>query len=131
MRTIIIPLFFVTLTGCGGAKQFPLAETTGTVLCEGQPVTFVSVYFAPVRDGDAVLVGKTGFGMTDENGQFHISTYKPGDGAVIAKHAVRVNKMDSTLPDCPAELSGTKIVQTVEVIAGKNDFAIELPKRKR
>ena len=117
------------MIGCGDSSKFPLAKAEGVVLCEGNPVPFVTVYFVPVPSGASANVGKSGQGVTGEDGMFSISTYDIGDGAVIAKHNVRVAASLETGRDCPADLSTTKVVTTVDVVKGKNNFKIEVPKR--
>src|SRR5436190_23230991 len=83
---------FVTallLVGCNKG-DFPTAPTTGRVICEGQPVPHVMVFFEPMQTGKSGLVGKQGFARADANGTFFVSTYGEKDGAVIAHHRVRV-----------------------------------------
>ncbi|MDR1959261.1 MAG: hypothetical protein LBQ54_09520 [Planctomycetaceae bacterium] len=129
----IVPLLLLAgwlpMTGCGDSHPFPLAQAEGTVLCDGNPVAFATVYFVPVEEGKSAIVGKSGQATTKQDGTFRISTYQPGDGAVIARHTVRVGTSLSTDPSCPAELSPMKVVQTVDVIKGKNLFTINVPKR--
>jgi hypothetical protein len=120
----------ITAGGCGNMEKFPLAPTEGTVLCEGNPVAFVTVYFVPVEEGKSAIIGKPGQGITKQDGTFRISTYQPNDGAVIGKHTIRVGTSSSTDPACPAVLSHSKVVQTVEVGKNGNQFTIDLPKRK-
>lgn len=127
---LFLLLAVVCLSGCNDFEKFPLAPVQGIVLCEDKPVPFVQVYFHPMRtEGTSVIVGKPGVAITDENGAFSISTYKPGDGAVIAKHEIRIGTSVSTQPDCPADLSNGKALETVEVVKGKNNFTFTLPKR--
>lgn len=128
--TGLVSLLTLT-TGCNGFEKFPLAPVEGEVRCEGKPVPFAMVYFVPVQEGDSVLTGKSGQGVTDREGKFRISTYEPGDGAVTGSHTVRVAPSSSTDPDCPADLSHTKIVQTVQVVKGMNHVVVDVPQRSR
>ena len=130
--TFAILLATLFLSGCSDFEKFPLAPVTGIVLCEGEPVPYVQVHFHPAPEGaSTAVVGKAGYGVTDEKGAFHISTYKPGDGAIIGKHEIRIGVSRSTLPDCPADLSYTGVWEIVEVVKGKgkNEFTFTLPKR--
>jgi len=128
--TLPILLAVVCLSGCGDSEKFPLASARGVVLCESQPVPFVQVYFHPVQEGTSAIVGKPGIGITDENGVFNISTYSPGDGAVIGKHEIRIGVSVGTSPDCPADLSNGNALEVVEVVKkGNNEFTFTLPKR--
>jgi hypothetical protein len=120
----------IIVGGCQNVEKFPLAQVDGTVLCEGNPIAFVTVYFVPVQEGESAIIGKSGQAITKQDGTFRVSTYLPNDGAVIGKHTVRVGTSSSTDPTCPAELSHSKIVQTIDVVKGENQFTIDLPKRK-
>ncbi len=119
------------LVGCGKSNDFSVTKITGVVLCEGQPIANVKVSFFPVEvDKNQPIVGKSGQGQTQADGTFSISTYKPGDGAVLGKHDVRVAALKKTAPDCPADLSATGTVTTVDVVkGGENHFTINVPKR--
>ena len=57
-----------------GCDKSPCAKTSGTIMKEGQPVPRVVVTFTPES-------GRPGHGVTDEKGQFVITTLKTGDGA--------------------------------------------------
>jgi hypothetical protein len=65
--------------------------------------------------------GKAAAGGTDADGRFVLSTYKPGDGALIGKHRVSVT-IDNT---APAPCGHSKVVM-LEVKAGPNEFEIEM-----
>jgi len=129
---LMLSILCCCISGCGGSGgKFPLAKAEGVVLCEGNPVPFVTVYFRPVKPpkSQTEIIGKQGQAVTGEDGKFSISTYDIGDGAVIAKHDVIVTASVDTGRDCPADLSTSKVVTTVDVVKGKNNFKIEVPKR--
>lgn len=121
------------LGGCGPRGDFPTVSTTGRVICEGQPVPHVMVFFEPLQEGKAALVGKQGFAYADADGAFTLSTYGEGDGAVIGKHRVRVgppHAEDHPGFKCICALNSEVDVMQVEVKKGeKNDFQIKLAKR--
>jgi len=118
------------VTGCG-SSEFPVAQVTGRVMCEGQPVGACAVYFEPLRVGGSdatALVGQPGFAFTKPDGTFIISTSEVGaeDGAVIGKHRVRVGRGEAK---CNCSMNDEKTLMEVEVKAdGKNEFEIVLPK---
>ncbi|MDO5554444.1 MAG: hypothetical protein Q4G68_11860 [Planctomycetia bacterium] len=131
-RTLVALVSVLLLVaGCSDFHKFPLASVEGTVLCDGQPIPFAVVYFVPVQEGESPVIGKSGQGITDKDGKFSISTYRPGDGAVIAKHTIRVAPSSSTDPNCKADLSHTKVLQTVQVTESDNVFRIEVPRRNK
>lgn len=85
MRRLGLLFLFGGLAGCGdsGLKEFPVAEASGVVLCEGNPVPFAKVFFNPKKKSGSksAIVGKPGFAFADKDGRFVLSTYGDGDGA--------------------------------------------------
>jgi hypothetical protein len=117
------------LAGCGSKGAFPTAETTGIVLCEGQPVPDAEVYFEPLESagGSSALIGKQGFAFSGPEGRFVLSTYGVNDGAVVGKHRVRVG---GDPRKCECLLNSEVDVMEVEIEEGKiNDFEIVLTKK--
>ena len=117
--------------GCSGSiKEFPVAETTGVVLCNGKPVAFAKVFFTPEVSGKSAEVGKPAFAYTGEDGRFTLSTYGSEDGAVVGKNAVRV----MTDPQRPCECEGDEVrdLMLVEIKEDQpNEFELVLPRRTR
>lgn len=132
-RRLCLLLTSLVFAGCGGGGDFPVARTTGKVICEGKPVPFVTVFFEPLQEGKSALVGKQGVAFAKEDGTFTISTYGQGDGAVIGKHRVRVGPPrpgDHPGFTCPCSLNSEEDVTQVEVKKGEtNDFELMLRKR--
>ena len=91
-QTVIRPLLRLCTTvvlagalGCGGGASRPeTAPVTGTVTYNGKPVANATVMFTP-KSGGASATGKT-----DENGKFTLTTFEPGDGAIVGEHVVTV-----------------------------------------
>lgn len=118
-----------SLLGCGGVEEFPRAQATGRVMCEGKPVPKALVTFEVKRTGESGLVGQLGTALTDEEGKFVVSTYGNKDGAVIGKHMIRVGKTEST-PPCNCAINDMKVQMEVDVSAkGPNDFEVTLAKK--
>ncbi len=132
MKTTPLRSLFVmslALSGCSeGLKEFPCAEVSGVVLCEGNPVQGALVYFSPKMTGKSAEVGKPAFAVTDETGRFVLSTYGTQDGAVVGPHVVRVTTGKEYPCDCVGE--ETRDLMDVEIVADKaNEFEVKLPKR--
>lgn len=75
----------VFFAGCGGkslAKTFPV---TGVVTFQGKPLTNAIVSFMPAG-------GRPASGVTNERGEFTLSTFAPSDGALPGKHKVIVSE---------------------------------------
>lgn len=124
----------LSLLGCNeGLKKFRTAKTSGQVLCDGEPVANVRVYFQPVGTPGQLESGKVGGGHAAKDGKFVISTYGEADGAVVGSHNVIV---DAPHPEdfrdfqCNCETHSNKPVQQVEVVAGSNYVTIDLPPKK-
>lgn len=122
-------IFAVVLAAGCGDNAFPVAPVTGRVVCEGGPAAKVVVYFVPLEQGTSAIVGKTAVGVTDEEGAFTLSTYDEGDGAVVGKHAVRVEGGGQGFA-CAAN-PDVDVMSEVEVTAeGPNHFDVVLGKRR-
>ena len=127
-KLLVLSHAMLILLGCSSLEQFPLAETSGTVTCEGKPVAKAIVYFEPLPNGGSAVVGKQGYALTDENGKFVVSTYGENDGAVTGKHKIRVGSSEST-PKCNCALLPDVPLMEVEVKPGvANTFDLVLNK---
>lgn len=74
------------LVGCGGVKDAPeLAQTEGTVLFKGNPLSGASVTFTP--ENGPIAVGKS-----DAEGKFKLST-QGRPGAMVGAHRVAVTAL--------------------------------------
>lgn len=135
MRTPLFALlagFSILTAGCGGS-DFPTALTSGRVICEGQPVPHVMVFFEPIQTGEKALVGKQGFAIAEADGKFSISTYGTNDGAVVGKHRIRVGPPhgeDYPGFKCACVLNPEIDIQEVDIKKGeKNNFELVLKKK--
>lgn len=114
------------LAGCGGGAvdSFGTLPVKGRVTFDGQPVTGAAIMFAPIAASEAAgtKTGKPATGELDANGEFTLSTYEMGDGAVIGKHKVILSASDPAKP-LPGELPpGFE----VEIKAGQENH-IDIP----
>lgn len=72
-----------TLTlGCSRGPA--TAEVSGTVTLDGKPLSFGSVMFQSAAGGQPAR------GDIQPDGTFVLSTFQPGDGAMVGNHRVRV-----------------------------------------
>src|SRR3954465_12776818 len=82
-------LMLVILAGCNrGPKMVPV---TGKVIYNGRPLEFGVVMFQPPS-------GQPAQGQIQPDGTFNLSTYRLNDGAVVAKHKVRIACYESMRP---------------------------------
>lgn len=94
------PRIFVALAFVVGCRESNLPATSkvnGVVTYKGQPVKNGQVVFHP--DGGE----NSGRGVTDELGQFVLSTYTMADGAILGKHKVTVEVLENRNPAEPIE----------------------------
>jgi hypothetical protein len=128
-----VTLLFLSVTGCsGGLKEFPVADASGVVLCEGKPVPFAKVQFNPKpADGaKTASIGKPGFAFAGEDGRFILSTYGNGDGAVIGKHLVTATP-DPAHP-CNCHSDDITPLMEVEIKEGQdNTFEVIVPVKSK
>jgi len=85
-----LPLFsLLVLAGCNdGPKMVPV---TGKVIYNGRPLEFGVVMFQPPN-------GQPAQGQVQPDGTYTLSTYRLNDGAVVARHKVRVACYESMSP---------------------------------
>jgi hypothetical protein len=67
--------------GCGGPE---MGTVSGRVTVGGVPVTEGVVMFHPVN-------GPTAVGAIQKDGTYSLTTFKPGDGAVVGAHTVTIS----------------------------------------
>lgn len=144
LRRLVSTAAFAVLVvapGCGPElEEYPVANASGVVLCEGAPLSGGRLQFSPVGSGKTRESGKFAQAVIEPDGTFVLTTYERGDGAVIGEHTVAVwpddlrggregggrdaaNAGSDALGGCPPG----RIEGTVTVSAeGPNEFTIEL-----
>ena len=78
----LVAVALLAATGCGGRP----VGIKGKITLDGQPLAGATVEFVPEGDG------RTAVGITDKEGKFSLSTYKPGDGALRGDYKVVIKK---------------------------------------
>src|SRR6056297_604207 len=79
----VTALALSAVNGCGSNSDLPQTATaSGKVMYQGKPLNIGTVTFHPEGTGNP------GVGLLQQDGTFTISTYTPGDGAVLGKHSV-------------------------------------------
>lgn len=76
-------LALVVLAGCGRALP-ECAVVTGRVLVDNQPVNQGQVCFWPEN-------GRPAMAALESDGTFRLTTFEPGDGAVVGQHRVSID----------------------------------------
>ena len=91
VKTVRVTLLLSALVfpGCSGVDtsgRKDVYPVSGKVTMSGGPVANAAVTFSP-KAGQPVATGRT-----DDQGQFALTTYEPGDGAAAGEYAVLVTK---------------------------------------
>jgi hypothetical protein len=84
--TRVLALLWLVLfigAGCGRSGELPTVKAGGVVKVDDQPLANANVIFTPAT-------GRAATGQTAADGTFTLSTYRPGDGAIIGHHHVTV-----------------------------------------
>jgi hypothetical protein len=108
------------LTGCRDGPE--LAEVTGKVTYNDQPVVGAVIDFRPVGEG------KQSIGFTDEQGEYEMQYTLRRSGALLGRHkvSVRIYPPEGVKPiPVPKQYSSSDGVE-VEVESGSNRFDIDL-----
>jgi hypothetical protein len=119
--------------GCG---QSPTVKVSGTVTLNGQPAENIEVTFLPVG-------GRYATGVTDAQGRFELSTFKPGDGVMPGEQIVTLGEyyppgqpppmprgnepLASRFPSIYSDTVKSPLRAQVER-GGKNDFSFDVKK---
>ena len=135
---VVVASILPVVVGCGPAGEFPVAATQGTVeAIDGEIIEVGRIKLTPIPDASKAKAGKPAFGDI-KGGQFVLTTYGDGDGAVIGKHKVRL--LEGYQPDQDDAGAGKKTkhnceiapeFQTVEIVAGENVLQLKAVPRKR
>ncbi|MCA9069663.1 MAG: hypothetical protein KDA84_12100 [Planctomycetaceae bacterium] len=90
---LILTATFGCLLGCGGTDHPPTKPVSGKVTYNGKPVTGAVVSFH-LQEGESP---RNGTGQTNEEGEFEITTFESGDGAILGKHKVTIVKTEGEI----------------------------------
>jgi hypothetical protein len=117
------------MAGCSGPDN--VAEVSGTVTLDGQPLSGARVVFNPVAAGGESSA------ITDESGHYTLQYTREHRGAEIGEHVVRITTQSRGDPDAdppqprvaeklPAKYhSKTELKATVQKGKNKHDFALD------
>jgi len=79
-------ILFVAFTGCFGGNGYPeTAPVEGLLLYQGKPLADANISFIPTN-------GRPASATTNAAGEFQLTTFVPGDGAIPGEHQVLIEK---------------------------------------
>jgi hypothetical protein len=88
-RLLAAGALLALVSGCG--KKGPvLYPVRGSVRINGEPAKDVNVMFTPVTPIEGLTAPLSPAAVTDENGNFQLMSFKPGDGAPAGDYQVTV-----------------------------------------
>lgn len=88
----LVTVGVLVLVGCPrGGSGVSTAPVKGRVTLDGAPLPGATVTFSPKSPE-----GRTAAGMTNENGEFVLTTIRAGDGAVPGEYGVAISKPIAT-----------------------------------
>lgn len=96
----LLSVLLMFSAGCGGESRPTTHPVTGTVASKGSPVAGATVSFSPTET-DAET--RAAMGITDAQGNYSLTTFESGDGAIPGSYKVRVVKHDQ--PAAPPKVS--------------------------
>jgi len=132
IRYIVLMLLCVLTfsAGCGHGLDYT-AKVAGTVTVNGQPAKAFNIIFHPAQ-------GRPATGITDDQGRFSLTTFDPGDGAVLGEHVVTVTdsfpqgppamgRITANMTRVPLQYSSVETSPLKETVEDKkNDFTFDL-----
>jgi hypothetical protein len=132
-RSAVLASLVIACLGCGGDTGPELAEVSGKVTLDGQPLAKVSLQFTPETPG-----GSPSYGVTDSEGAYELLFSNERSGAMPGKHRVEILPVEPETDDGGKPVEGAVVVTipgkysqpgslTADVKAGSNniDFALD------
>lgn len=142
--SIMTLTLLATVAGCGGDPDKPkLGRVSGKVTYKGKSVDAGHIVFTPIQ-GKGGETGQSATGEIDSSGQYSMTTFNTGDGAILGQHIVTVElrdkdykspqpKPDGTIDYIMPKSLGPKNYSKTDtsplrctVVDGTNTFDIEL-----
>jgi hypothetical protein len=112
----------LALSGCGG--KYKPVPVEGIVTLDGQPVPGATVLFVPEDAG-----GRSASAMSDSEGNFQLTTYHEGDGALAGKYRVVVTKTEA-IQAPPAQIQpgdGKSVIEHYRNLKSRRNRKPQLP----
>lgn len=90
----LLAVVLMMCPGCGGNSGPELAEVTGTVTLDGQPLPRINLQFVPDTPG-----GSPSYGGTNADGQYRLAFSQDQTGAMLGRHRVDITVQDPEVDD--------------------------------
>ena len=86
----VMLMLILAQAGCSSPEEAKTYPVSGEVTLDSKPLEGVTVMLQPVGGGSL------GYGVTDANGLFVISTFAVGDGAIPGEHQIVVTSSSAS-----------------------------------
>jgi hypothetical protein len=128
MKSLACTAVIVTAAtlGCGESKPYDVAEVSGQVLLDGQPLPNAHVLFRPVALEGQTEVGPEAFGRTDEQGRFSLTTVFDDEGATVGRNVVSISTLEVLENPADPENSRQATVASTEKVPPRYNKDTEL-----
>jgi hypothetical protein len=89
-----VAVIFCGIAACSSQSQYPkikkvpLVSVQGTVSVDGSPQAGIKVKCIPLGEFEPKEYVKSLLGVTNEDGEFKLGTYEPGDGLPLGDYAL-------------------------------------------
>jgi len=110
---IHVTLGLAILGGSAGCGRTNLVKVNGVVTLDGKPLSMATITFNPI--GGA---GRSASGLSDEDGNFQLTTLSTDDGAAPGEYKVTVAKEQAAEP---VEINPSAGPQGLEAMFAKKD----------
>lgn len=117
LQLVLFLLFSISAIGCGNSDRPSLANASGKVTLDGQPVAQATVTFVPV-DG-----GRPSTAITDAQGQYTMNSFDDAQGAIVGDHNVSVMKIDGPGAQLPEQADDPTAGGGDESATGENSLS--------
>jgi hypothetical protein len=107
------------VAGC--AEPYELAPVHGKVTVDDTPLNQGSVVFTPVAKDDGSHPGRAAAGRIGSDGQFRLTTYEKGDGAIVGDHWAVVINHEEEVPDGVPEFVRVSMPDKLTVESGTDN----------
>jgi hypothetical protein len=124
MRTVYLVLIAIValalVNGCN-RSAYEVAPVHGVVTVDGKPLFQGKVMYAPVAVAGGKDPGRPAWGNIASDGAYRMSTYSPGDGAIIGEHWVTIVNSKEELPDDVPEFARFIVPTKFKVVPGTDN----------
>lgn len=128
---VALAVALVSLAACGGRKTPKVYPVKGKILVNGQPAKACQITFHRTTPGDPAFPA-TPNGLTNENGEFQLTSYVANDGAAEGEYIVTIEWREAsglmkTDFDGPDQLGGA--YAKPEKTKGLKGFVVQVGKQ--